>query len=390
MGTVALRVAKSPLNYYQQIKMARLSYVNGYLHQLNEQFSAKPGYHKESLINEAGRQLRKLNKVYPRQVFYIPIADIGLFLTYAYTCRRLVTVDPELATGGLFWFKDLTLTDQTFLLPCMAAAISYASIEYSLIMSDMASRGAANHTAGNAALQPGDYNWELSAKLHTQMREEQDFQLKLNTYMAIMRMKVTYHMSRLQEYSQMAIILTFPIVASFPAGVFMYWIPNGLMQLGQIHALYHPAVKSFINERVDFKRVKLPEGLISTAELQNMQMREKRRYESENIDEVMATHQEKMRQRTLKDKERIQKLQHAREERENRDYAAEEMVKDAEVVEGKKDSDTAGSSNRKPLFYQDARSCPAQTRAQVSYKQSRRGKGGQKSSKSRANKTSRK
>jgi len=49
--------------------------------------------------------------------------------------RQMANLPVEsMKTGGLFWFKDLTVSDPCFALPVMTMALLYATIEVSVII----------------------------------------------------------------------------------------------------------------------------------------------------------------------------------------------------------------------------------------------------------------
>jgi membrane protein insertase Oxa1/YidC/SpoIIIJ len=47
-----------------------------------------------------------------------------------YNClflSRLVTLNPDFATGGILWFTNLSAVDPTYILPIMGTALSYGA-----------------------------------------------------------------------------------------------------------------------------------------------------------------------------------------------------------------------------------------------------------------------
>ena len=55
---------------------------------------------------------------------------MSVFVVYAYAIRDLINSGKiDLTNEGLFWFKDLSSADETFILPLLAVAGSYSLVQ---------------------------------------------------------------------------------------------------------------------------------------------------------------------------------------------------------------------------------------------------------------------
>jgi YidC/Oxa1 family membrane protein insertase len=117
-----------------------------------------------------------------------PLMNVSLFVTYILSIRGLFENDTTgaLATGGLYWFKDLIALDDTMILPFTAISATYLAIELSF-------RGGAGPALGT-----------------------------------------------FKDGLQCFVLLAAPITTSLPAGVFCYWIPSSLFGIAQNYVMKHP------------------------------------------------------------------------------------------------------------------------------------------------------
>lgn len=66
----------------------------------------------------------------PLKNMLVPLAQAPLFISFFIGLRQMANAPVEsLATGGLFWFVDLTVPDQFFLLPIITSCTMLATIE---------------------------------------------------------------------------------------------------------------------------------------------------------------------------------------------------------------------------------------------------------------------
>lgn len=66
----------------------------------------------------------------PLKNMIVPLAQAPLFISFFIGLRQMANAPVEsLRDGGLFWFMDLTMPDQFFLLPIITSATLYLTIE---------------------------------------------------------------------------------------------------------------------------------------------------------------------------------------------------------------------------------------------------------------------
>ena len=140
----------------------------------------------------------------PIRAVAVPLfINIGVFATFIFSVRVMIS-DPNysqfLINGGTSFFPNLTMPDRTNYLPLAAALINYASID-KLFPS--------NQTSPNS---------------NSERVEGQG----------------------LKDFFQSVIVLSLPIMVTFPSGVFMYWIPSALFTLGQRFFLTNDKIRSLM------------------------------------------------------------------------------------------------------------------------------------------------
>ena len=154
-----------------------------------------------------------LHDIYPSRIF-APIAlNFSVFVTFVYSIRSFImegsltdgNIHSSLENGGLFWFQNLTQCDGTFVLPCLSIGLSYCGIIYAF----KAQAPAAGTALNAAAALPGP-------------------------------------MLFMKEAVLTSLLLSLPVVASLPAGVFMYWIPNSCYSMLQTYLLRNQSFRKLI------------------------------------------------------------------------------------------------------------------------------------------------
>ncbi len=129
-----------------------------------------------------------------------PIAvNVTVFLLFVQSIR-LMLENPQyggqLMHGGISWFSDLTSEDRTMYLPFAAAVINYQTLNIVIPTPEGA---------------------------HTRT-----FPLKM------------------KDFFQTLLIISFPALVNFPAGVFMYWIPSGLYSVGQRYLFMNNSFRAML------------------------------------------------------------------------------------------------------------------------------------------------
>jgi len=152
------------------------------------------------------RSTWKLHGLSPALSFIVPAVQIPALITFTFAARGLMYSEehlPALREGGALWFTDLAAADPFFILPTIAIATTYLSIDMSF-----SSKGP-----------------------------------------MVFRL--------IGEVLQTVLIVSMPVVLNLPAGVFMYWIPASMFGICQTLAMRQPEVMQLILGK-HFKRRKMP------------------------------------------------------------------------------------------------------------------------------------
>ena len=174
MLTIVVRTLLFPLTYGQVKSMRKMQDLKPEMDEVRARYKDDVPKQREDIARLY--QERKVNPLGG----CLPIAvQIPIFLVLYYTIRQFDKLD-SFQTGGLFWFKDLTLADPLFILP-------------------------------------GVYVLTMMASQELAMR---------NT---VAQQK---HIMRL-----MPIVFGF-VLARFPAGLFVYWVTSNLITFCQNYLIY--------------------------------------------------------------------------------------------------------------------------------------------------------
>jgi YidC/Oxa1 family membrane protein insertase len=202
--TAAVRVALFPLIRQQIILSHKLSYAIPELNFLVQLLSQRMKLLQVTQVNERFRifgifvkgvnACLKMHDVSVMRILAYPCINFSIFITFIYSLRDLIQSNkiPELETGGLFWFENLTSNDYSFCLPFTALTLSYCALEYSF-------RG----SKGRLPL-------------------------------------------FIQDFAQSMVILSVPLVLPLPTGVFCYWIPSSLLSISQTFLLRQPSFQKLM------------------------------------------------------------------------------------------------------------------------------------------------
>lgn len=205
-GTCAVRVALFPVIVYQQRQQSRLRNLRPVLRAVSESCKHIPDLTRRqgALIGGMWRECVR-HGVHPMSLFVAPLVQVPVFLTCVVSVRRMLersvvgpadggalapTSPHDMSTGGAVWFSDLTAADPYAVLPICTIGLFLVSTELS----------------GAGATMP--------------------------PWMEFLK-------RRLQDGGLIAL----PAFAAFPAGVFMYWVPNNLISLVQTQLTRLPRVR---------------------------------------------------------------------------------------------------------------------------------------------------
>jgi YidC/Oxa1 family membrane protein insertase len=141
-------------------------------------------------------EFMKEKEVNPLKNMLVPLAQAPLFISFFIGLRQMANTPVEsLRDGGLFWFTDLTVPDQFFLLPLITSFTMLATIE---VGTDGARMAAAN----------------------------------LQTMRYVLRAL------------PFAIL---PFTINFPGAILVYWCCSNFISLGQVGFLKIPRVREYFN-----------------------------------------------------------------------------------------------------------------------------------------------
>ncbi|XP_023013469.1 OXA1L mitochondrial inner membrane protein [Leptinotarsa decemlineata] len=133
IGTLVIRLCLFPLviiaqrngakmnNYLPQMQLLQLKMTEA--RQTGNQIDATR-YSQELMVFMKEKGLNPLKNM------VVPLAQMPIFISFFMALRGMSNVPVDsLRTGGLWWFTDLTLPDQYFLLPIITSATLYATLE---------------------------------------------------------------------------------------------------------------------------------------------------------------------------------------------------------------------------------------------------------------------
>lgn len=189
--TVAMRVVALPLTVMQQKNAARMHLAKPEIEAINK-LAQTHSQDKEALERYQG-EIWKIWQKYdcnPVKMFAPLLVQAPVFISFFIAIQRMSAGVPSFATGGDLWFADLSAADATYALPLLSSLTFLASVETS----------PPNGSDPNAA--PG-MKWGMRA---------------------------------------LAAVMI-PLTASFPQGVFVYWVTTNFFSLAQATALRAPVLK---------------------------------------------------------------------------------------------------------------------------------------------------
>jgi YidC/Oxa1 family membrane protein insertase len=199
ISTIALRVLLLPIVIKTAQGSARLAKVRPLLHNLTEAMNKDPNTATDQNVRmRYQKEMQNLflkHKVNPIQVMMWPMFQFPIFIACFMGLRDMGTYFPGFATGGAFWFTDLSAADPFYIFPLLNSMSFLAMIE-------LGSDG-------------------------VQMEQKQ-----AETFKMVMR--------------GLAVIMV-PLTLSMNQGLFVYWCTNNSLSIIQGLALKNPKVKKFLN-----------------------------------------------------------------------------------------------------------------------------------------------
>lgn len=199
IGTVCVRTIMFPLVIMSQRNSAKMNnhmpQIQGLQLKLTEARQSGNAFEAARYSQEM-MQFMKEKQLNPLKNLVVPLAQAPLFISFFIGLRQMATAPVEsLRDGGIFWFTDLTVPDQFFLLPIITSFTMLATIE---VGTDGARMSAAN----------------------------------LQTMKYVLR-------------ALPFVIL--PFTVNFPGIILAYWTASNFISLGQVGLLRVPAVRKYFN-----------------------------------------------------------------------------------------------------------------------------------------------
>lgn len=133
IGTICVRVILFPLVVMAQRNGAKLANNMPQLQILQAKMTEarQMGNAIDSArYSQAMMQFMKEKQVNPLKNMIVPLAQAPLFISFFVGLRQMANAPVEsMKEGGLFWFTDLTVPDQFYLLPIITSLTMLATIE---------------------------------------------------------------------------------------------------------------------------------------------------------------------------------------------------------------------------------------------------------------------
>ncbi|CAL8466931.1 g6467 [Coccomyxa elongata] len=196
--TIGARLLTLPLIVKQQRNTANMTMARPEMMKLKDWYTEETARGNPKATMEYQQRLANLWQKYDCNPFKSMLglfAQAPLFIGFFSALRSLSAAKvPSMTEGGMSWFTDLTLADPYYALPIMSSAVFLLTVEL----------GAADGMQG------------------------QDEAL-------LRRMK--------NIFRAMGVAMV-PLTASFPQGVFIYWVTSNVFSLGQAMLFKIPAVRT--------------------------------------------------------------------------------------------------------------------------------------------------
>lgn len=131
--TVSIRVAVFPIVVKGQANAIRLANINPEMQRHMADITSAKKEGNMLVLSEATQKVQKLmkdNNCNPLKSFITPLVQAPLFMTLFFALKGLAGAGlASMQTGGLLWFKDISIADPTAILPVVAAGLTLATLE---------------------------------------------------------------------------------------------------------------------------------------------------------------------------------------------------------------------------------------------------------------------
>jgi membrane protein insertase Oxa1/YidC/SpoIIIJ len=172
-----------------------------------------------------------------------PLLQIPAFVAVVLATRGLISEGGHgMDVGGAGWFLDLTVADNTLILPCMAVASTYLNLELSLgkLQAQTSSKSEKGPDGGSPlALQSTDPEGPRESSpavdVHDGDPSSENQAQPASPPPAPATTPPTSPMSlKLKDWVQTALVIGLPLVATLPTGAFVYWLTSSVFTTTQI------------------------------------------------------------------------------------------------------------------------------------------------------------
>lgn len=206
-GTVCVRLLLSPVFVMSQRNNAKMSNCSPRMSELQKEIHNARKAGDNITCARKGHELQmymKDKQISPFKNALTPFVQLPFFISFFIGLRGMANCPVEsMAHGGLFWFTDLTMPDQFYILPIMTSLTMWMTIELGL-------------SSGKAAMKNA----------------------------ALMK----YVMRGLP-------VVMLPFTVNFSSAILCYWLSTNTVSLIQVALLKVPAVRNFL---------KIPKIVINT------------------------------------------------------------------------------------------------------------------------------
>lgn len=178
-STIAVRTMLLPATLFTMRNSARMQAIQPDLAVVREGVIEAARAGNQTLAKERQNEMQAFMKnagVSPFKVLVGPLLQFPVFISFFIGIRRLSQANPDLATGGVAWFTDLSVMDPTYALPLICGVTLFGMTELG-----------------------GDTGSKMTPQMRTGMR--------------------------------VVAGLSVPMTYWLPTAVFCYWIPNNIFSV---------------------------------------------------------------------------------------------------------------------------------------------------------------
>ncbi|KAL8291245.1 hypothetical protein RQP46_002223 [Phenoliferia psychrophenolica] len=198
--TIILRLALFPFSVRAQQNAARMARIQPQMlagMAKVKDAKASGDVMREQMATMEVQTLMKRENVHPIKNIIFPLVQGAAFMTTFFSLRALSSAGiPSFHTEGAGWFVDLAAADPYWVLPIASTALTMATLE-------------------------------LGVDSTTQVQTSTTKNMKL--------------------FFRAALVMSFPFIAYFPAGILMYWTTNNFLSLLQAFILRQPSIRTALS-----------------------------------------------------------------------------------------------------------------------------------------------